>query len=68
MKKLNKNKLNYDVIIVMIVYLCCKYNAFMLYIHFITKVIILKMLIHTLLVLTHHINILTTFIPYIEII
>ena len=27
MKKLNKNKLNYDLIIVMIVYLCCKYNC-----------------------------------------
>ena len=46
----------------MIVYLYCKYNAFMLYLYFITKVIILKIFIHTLLVLTRCINILTTFI------
>ena len=46
----------------MIVYLYCKYNAFMPYIYFIIKVIILKMFIHILLVLTHRINILTTFI------
>ena len=65
MKKLNKNKINY---IVMIVYLYYKYNAFMSYLYLITKVIILKMLIYTLLVLTHRINILTTFIQCIEII
>ena len=52
----------------MMVYLYYKYNTFMLYLYFIIKVIILKMLIYTLLVLTHHINILTTFIQYIEII
>ena len=46
----------------MIVYLYCKYNAFMSYLYFITKVIILKMFIHTLLVLTYRINILITFI------
>ena len=46
----------------MIVYLYCKYNAFMSYLYLITKVIILKKFIHTLLVLTHCVNILTTFI------
>ena len=46
----------------MIVYLYCKYNVFMSYLYFTIKVIILKMFIHTLLVLTHRINILTTFI------
>ena len=45
----------------MIVYLYCKYNAFISYLYLITKVIILKMLIYTLLVLTHRINILTLF-------
>ena len=39
----------------MIVYLYYKCNAFMSYLYFITKVIILKMFIHTLLVLTHRI-------------
>ena len=62
MKNLNKNKLNYVVIYCNDMYLYCKYNAFMSYLYFITKVIILKMFIHTLLVLTHRINILTTFI------
>ena len=46
----------------MIVYLYCKYNAFISYLYFIIKVIILKMFIYTLMVLTHRINILTTFI------
>ena len=50
----------------MLVYLYYKYNAFMSYLYFITKVIILKMFIHTLLVLTHHTSILTTFIRCIE--
>ena len=52
----------------MIVYLYYKYNAFMLYLYLITKIIIIKMLIHTLLVLTNRINILPTFIQCIEII
>ena len=46
----------------MIMYLYCKYNAFISYLYFIKKLIILKMFIHTLLVLAHRINILTTFI------
>ena len=36
----------------MLIYLYCKYNAFISYLYFITKVIILKMFIHNLLVLT----------------
>ena len=47
-----------------------KYNAFMLYLYFMTKIIIIEMLIYILLalILIHNINILTLFTQCIKIV
>ena len=53
----------------MLVYLYGKYNEFMSYLYFITKLIILEGFIYTLLelILIHHISILKSFTQCIEI-